>query len=761
MKIKLNYRLLISILSVTVIVFMITFFYIGYKIKPILRNDVERIADAYAGQYANLVRSFLTEEMHISKTMAYQFETMGDLSGEQKIASSLKLQEKIFSEHLDYRSVWMSWELQFLDPNWQKPFGRIRINLHGKGGKNTVQFDTLNANGDDLGSLYLETKTKLLDVLTDPYVDNYDGVEELVASVCNPVIINGQFAGLAGIDIPLSRFKDIISKAENIYESNVFLVANDGIFVGNQDKKFVGTSIKDVFAGQEVDILAEIKKGKPFSFNFSSEEKGDFYCTFHPFNISEEGKSWMVGVAIPNSAIIAESTAAYRNTLIVGILGLFLLSVVIYFISNSITKPLTQITKSLQLLAKGEINKVHELSYKSKDEIGDIASSTNTLIEGLSNTAHFAKEIGQGNMSAEYESISDQDVLGNALIGMRESLLKAKNEEELRREKEEEQKWATVGHAKFGELLRNNTDNMETFTNNVVSNLVKYTESNQGAMFLLDQEDEHDQYLTMSACYAYDRKKYVNKRVEIGENLVGQCYLEGEKILMTDVPENYVHITSGLGDANPRSLLLVPLKFNDNVYGVIELASFNKYQDFQIDFIEKVAESIASTISSVRVNIRTIKLLEESKLKSEELAAQEEEMRQNMEELQTTQEESARRELEMNGILNALNSSYLVAELDLDGNILTINDNALELLGLAKNDAEGHNMRSFLKPDELEEFENLWNNVLNGRPMKRQSIIERSKGKIVLTESYTPIFDDMDELYKILNIGIEVNPISV
>jgi PAS domain S-box-containing protein len=404
---------------------------------------------------------------------------------------------------------------------------------------------------------------------------------------------------------------------------------------------------------------------------------------------------------------------------------------------------------------------VHELSYKSKDEIGDIASSTNTLIEGLSNTAHFAKEIGQGNMSAEYESISDQDVLGNALIGMRESLLKAKNEEELRREKEEEQKWATVGHAKFGELLRNNTDNMETFTNNVVSNLVKYTESNQGAMFLLDQEDEHDQYLTMSACYAYDRKKYVNKRVEIGENLVGQCYLEGEKILMTDVPENYVHITSGLGDANPRSLLLVPLKFNDNVYGVIELASFNKYQDFQIDFIEKVAESIASTISSVRVNIRTIKLLEESKLKSEELAAQEEEMRQNMEELQTTQEESARRELEMNGILNALNSSYLVAELDLDGNILTINDNALELLGLAKNDAEGHNMRSFLKPDELEEFENLWNNVLNGRPMKRQSIIERSKGKIVLTESYTPIFDDMDELYKILNIGIEVNPISV
>jgi PAS domain-containing protein len=225
---------------------------------------------------------------------------------------------------------------------------------------------------------------------------------------------------------------------------------------------------------------------------------------------------------------------------------------------------------------------------------------------------------------------------------------------------------------------------------------------------------------------------------------------------MTDVPDNYVNITSGLGDANPRSIILVPLKFNDNVFGVIEMASFDVYQDYQIEFIEKVGESIASTISTVKVNIRTVKLLEESKLKSEELAAQEEEMRQNMEELQTTQEESARRETEMNGILNALNDSYLVAELDLDGNIISINDNAANMLQKPKEQVEGSNIKDFQTPEEINEFEELWQMVIDGNTAKRQRYINRANTKILITESYTPIYDEMDQLFKVLNIGIEV-----
>lgn len=757
MKIKLNSRLLIYILSVTVAIFIVNFGYIGLKMKPIMQSNVEKMADAHAGKYANLVRSYLTEEMKISRTMADNFETMKALSGEEKLKKSQALQEKLFSKHPYYRSIWMSWEIQFLNPDWKKNYGRIRIDVHSNFGKNVIKLDSLNTYGDDIGSLYLTLKTNKNDVLTDPYFDDYDGVNQMVASVSSPVIIDGRFAGLAGIDIPLSRFKEIISKAESIYGSNIFLVSSDGTFVGNQEAKLVGSSIEDVFEGSDIDIMSKIKKGKAFNLNFDYIDKGNCYISFYPFAINGTDAPWMVGVEVPREAIVKESNSAFSSSLIVGVIGFLVISLVIFIISRSITGPLTHITSTLQLLSRGEINKVKKLNFKSKDEIGDIAESTNTLVDGLSNTALFAKEIGQGNLDAHFENVSDNDILGNALLDMRASLKKAKEDEEIRREKEEEQKWATAGYAKFGELLRNNTDNMEDFTYSVISNLIKYTGSNQGALFLLDDEDEQDASLVMSSCYAYERKKYVDKRIEIGENLVGQCYLESQTIFMTDVPESYVNITSGLGTANPRSIILVPLKFNDQVFGVIEMASFNIYQNFQIEFIEKVGESIASTISTVKVNIRTVKLLEESKLKSEELAAQEEEMRQNMEELQTTQEESARRELEMNGILNALNASYLVAELDLDGNIISINDNAVELMQMSHESIEGRNIRDFHSKDEAEEFENIWQRVIDGDIAKRQRIITRANNSILITESYTPIYDEMDQLFKVLNIGIEVD----
>ncbi len=756
MRINLNTRLLLAILAVTVPVFISTFGYMAFKLRPERIHDMENLADAQAGKYANLVRSYITEEAKISRTMADNFETMENLSGDLKEQYTKALLGQIYAKNPNYRAIWMSWERSFLDPNWNLNYGRVRYNYFKSQGKTLLQIDSMNTNGDDVGSLYHQLKTSKVERLTEPYTDDFNGETELIASVTSPIVINGKFAGLAGIDIPLSRFKGIISQAEILYGSVSFLVANDGVFVGNQTEKFVGSSIETMFGAEGKAVKTKIAKGKAFTVNFTDENDEEYYVTFQPFQVNPTSPAWMVGVAVPYSQMHSAIDDRFINSSLVALLGLLILAAVVFLISRSITLPLTKITKALKYLSNGEINRVKSLEISRSDEIGDIADSTNTLIEGLTNTAMFAKEIGQGNLEAHFKSVSENDVLGNALIDMRQSLANARKEEEHRRLSEDEQKWATAGFAKFGELLRNNTDNIEEFSYNIIMNLIKYTQSNQGGFFLLNDEDEGDKHLQLVASYAYERRKYSARRIELNENLVGQCYLEAEPIFMTEVPNNYVNITSGLGSSNPRCLLIVPLRFNDMVYGVIEMASFSVYQPFQINFIEKVAESIASTISTVKVNLRTIKLLEESKLKSEELAAQEEEMRQNMEELQTTQEESARRELEMNGILNALNSSYMVAELDLDANIISINENALHLLGISKEAAEGHNLRSFIQNEEVDEFDAIWEKALSGRSVTRQRFIVRAKGRIAISESYTPIFDEFDNLSKILNIGVEV-----
>jgi GAF domain-containing protein len=139
------------------------------------------------------------------------------------------------------------------------------------------------------------------------------------------------------------------------------------------------------------------------------------------------------------------------------------------------------------------------------------------------------------------------------------------------------------------------------------------------------------------------------------------------------IPENYVIITSGLGESTPSCLLLVPLKVEDNVLGIIELASFKVLPKYRIEFVEKIAENIGNAIANLQMQTRTKILLELSQQQTEKMRAQEEEMRQNMEELEATQEEMTRKDLEMRSMLAVTNITLATIEFDMNGYILTTN----------------------------------------------------------------------------------------
>ncbi len=133
-------------------------------------------------------------------------------------------------------------------------------------------------------------------------------------------------------------------------------------------------------------------------------------------------------------------------------------------------------------------------------------------------------------------------------------------------------------------------------------------------------------------------------RIEKGEGLIGQAWQEGGTISLTEVPEDFVKITSGLGYSNPKNILILPLKNSDEVLGILEIASFKKFEPQEIEFFQKVSESMGSTLASVKINERTKKLLEQTQQQAEAMRSQEEEMRQNLEEMQSTQEGFQRRE---------------------------------------------------------------------------------------------------------------------
>ncbi|QHT69773.1 PAS domain S-box protein [Rhodocytophaga rosea] len=203
----------------------------------------------------------------------------------------------------------------------------------------------------------------------------------------------------------------------------------------------------------------------------------------------------------------------------------------------------------------------------------------------------------------------------------------------------QQRQWASDGIALFAEILRrqDTTDLYDT----LIGQLVKYLKANQGGLFLI-KEEEGNSFLELKACYAYDRKKYHKKQIQIGEGLLGQCMLEQDIIHLTEIPNDYINITSGLGKANPTTILILPLKSNESMEGIIELASFRIFESFEIEFLEKLCESIASSVGSVKIHQRTRELLDQFQMQSEEMHAQKEEMRQNIEELEATQEEMRR-----------------------------------------------------------------------------------------------------------------------
>jgi PAS domain S-box-containing protein len=450
---------------------------------------------------------------------------------------------------------------------------------------------------------------------------------------------------------------------------------------------------------------------------------------------------------------VLDSIASLKNfTIALGILIVLIALGSAIFLMRSITQPVNFLKNIVVKLGKGELVEEKQAKF-SNDEIGEMAYAMDNLVTGLRGTTTFAENIGSGNYQSDFKPLSEHDVLGNALINMRNNLSKVAEDDKKRN-------WATEGLATFGEILRTNTNDIVKLSDEIIANLVKYLKANQGGLYIVDDAEAGEEpTMSMKACYAWDKKKFLNHKLHVGEGLAGQAWQEGDTVYLTEVPQTYIKITSGLGDANPTSVLIVPLKVNDQIFGVVEIASFSLFKDFEIEFVQKIAESIASTISSVKVNARTQRLLEESQQMTEQMRAQEEEMRQNMEELQATQEEMQRSQSETESTLSAIHGSMAVVDYSVDGSVSKVNAIFLEMFGYTQDDVIGEHHRIFVTKDEKgsEEYRQFWKDLSMGYPKKGGFKRVNRKGETInVRSSFSPIKSRSGEVIKVMEITYEL-----
>lgn len=762
-RMKIRSKMLLSVVIIASMVFLLSIGYLTIKLKSISLKESSSLADAIAAENANLIKSSLTAEMGMARTMANSLADFREHSDTKRIEYTKQILKNVATQNPDFLSVWCIWELSSVDANWNKPYGRLSLTYFRENGKLIFTSERERLDGDLLTGSYYYLKTHKKEAVFDPYRYTYKGsnITILETSVCVPLVEGERFAGVFGFDFSLSHHQVLIDKIKPFEGSIAMLLSQNASIVAHSNEKMIGLKFDSIYPKENklFEVAKNVNSGKSFSATFiDSKTNIEYYATFASFAIEKSENPWTLALFVPTKVLMKEANAVSKTSFVVILVGLFVLIIVIWVIAFSITNPLVRTTQILEKLAQGNIDTNSKLNVKSGDEIEDIANSVNTLIDGLTKTVNFANEIGKGNLNVSYTKLSDKDLLGESLLNMRKSIEQAKIQEDKRKVDDEKMNWATLGIAKFAEILRQNTDDMNEFSYQIISNLVKYVDANVGGLFLINNDDKNDIFFELASCYAYTRRKYLQKRINLGEGLVGRCAKEGETIYLTDIPKDYIHIVSGLGDEKPSSLLIVPLKLNDEVYGVIEIASFEIIEKYIIDFIEKIGESIAATVSNVKINIRTVKLLEESKVKSEELASQEEEMRQNMEELQATQEESERKSIEAESLVNALNASSYVIEYDTNGRVISVNDAYLELTGQKAKEIIGthHSDNLLMTEKQKHDYQNFWRDLKNGAIRKETNKVIFSDKTYTFIETYSPIFNENHEVVKILKIAHDI-----
>ena len=260
------------------------------------------------------------------------------------------------------------------------------------------------------------------------------------------------------------------------------------------------------------------------------------------------------------------------------------------------------------------------------ENVNQLAANLTTQVRSISEVA---SAVTKGDLTrtirvdAKGELEALKDTINQMITNLRETTLR-----------NQDQDWLKSNLAKFTQMLQGQKD-LNTVTKRILSELAEVVTAHYGAFYILKQDDEtQNTKLKLFAAYAYKEEKNIPKEFEIGEGLVGQCAFEKERILLKNVPQGYVKISSGLGKAKPANLIILPVLFESDVKAVIELASLDTFSETHLDFLSQLTESIGIVLNTIETNSRTEELLAQSQSLAGELKTQQEELRRTNDELQ-------------------------------------------------------------------------------------------------------------------------------
>ncbi len=740
--------------------------FIYSKYKNTIRETSLSTA-AFTKTRAVELSDYINSTIKTASTISSMLATANEKYGYEMMPYITQSLNNLVSENPDFSAFVVTWEYSEVNPQWFKPYGRFVMRSYLRDGLPYITTDTLDLEGEIGDESYYQMKTGTVkNLFTNMYVSSNESFMRTEVrycfSVATKIEVAGAFAGTVAVEIPLSKIEELLGRQSLELDGNMFVLTNNGKIAVHSNPEFINTFFKDAYPDidQTGGLSRQLSDGTLRSLDYTYSDRNiglfDFsqsdHClmNFYPIDVKDNTTPWALGYEIDYSQFRQKALSGVHTFIILTIFGLLLLAVFAYMFVTFATKPMREVDNVLQKLRSGDFDKISKLE-STDEETQKLYNSVNFLADRIMRTTKFARSMGRGDLEATFDSHDENNALDSALIEMQKNLLHARVEEKKRIEENEKLSWAQEGLAQIGEFLRMNNADITDFAFKIISYLVKYLGALQGAMFVTEERDGK-KVLEQKATYAFDRKKQLTTTVEFGESLVGRCAIERKTIYMTDVPEGYLYITSGLGEKKPSCLLLVPLQFEDEVHGVIEIASLKEISDYQIRFFDNVAERIASTISNIKKNINSAELLNKFSTQSNELARREKEIAASYVDIKKAQDEVRLSEREIVAILDVLSQTSIITRYDTLGIVLDLRDKTLDTTGYKKNDIVGHNIRDVLAltKGEMVTFDLFWNEILNGKTKVRYF----TRGNVKFRETFNLLYDNDNHPFKVISVAV-------
>jgi hypothetical protein len=533
--------------------------------------------------------------------------------------------------------------------------------------RNIADVTTAVANGDLSKKITVDVKGEILELKNtiNTMVDQLNSFASEVTRVAREVGTEGKLGGQADVKGVAGTWKDLTDNVNS-------MAGNLTAQVRNIAEVTTAVANGDLSKKITVDVKGEILELKN-TINTMVDQLNSFASevTRVAREVGTEGK-------LGGQAIVRGVAGTWKD-----------LTDNVNFMAGNLTGQVRGIARVVTAVANGDLSR--KLTVEAKGEIAELADTINGMTDTLRTFAEqvttVAREVGvegklggqanvpgaagtwrdltdnvnrlAANLTTQVRAIAEVSTAVTQGDLTRSITVEAQGEvaalkdninEMIRNlrdttQKNKEQDWLKTNLARFTRMLQGQRD-LTTVAQMVLSDLAPLVDAHQGVFYVGSSDNGNDPAMRLLAGYAYNKRKNLANRFAPGEGIVGQCMLEKQRILLTNVPSDYIQIASGLGEATPLNIIVLPVLFEGDVKAVIELASFNSFSETHITFLDQLTESIGIVLNTIEANSRTEDLLQQSQSLATELQSQQDELKKTNERLEQ-QAESLRKSEEL------------------------------------------------------------------------------------------------------------------